>query len=93
MLELLTGATLTQGALTLAALRRAAAAIGATYQNRCDSVRDAPYVHTDDTEWREGGPSAWLMAFETDSATVYQIRARHRNEEVRERVPADYRGG
>jgi hypothetical protein len=32
------------------------------------------------------------MAFETDAATVYQIRKRHRNKEVRERVPADYQG-
>ena len=32
------------------------------------------------------------MVFETDAATVYQIRARHRNEEVRERIPADYQG-
>ena len=32
------------------------------------------------------------MAFETDDATVYQVRGRHRNEEVREVVPADYAG-
>src|SRR5215210_4137582 len=32
------------------------------------------------------------MAFEADAATVYQVRPRHRNEEVRERIPADYRG-
>ena len=32
------------------------------------------------------------MAFETDEATVYQVRARHRNEEVREVVPSDYGG-
>ena len=32
------------------------------------------------------------MAFETDEATVYQVRARHRNEEVREVVPSDYAG-
>jgi hypothetical protein len=32
------------------------------------------------------------MAFETDTATVYQVRPRHRNEEVRERIPADYKG-
>lgn len=32
------------------------------------------------------------MAFETDEATVYQVRSRHRNEEVREVVPSDYRG-
>lgn len=91
-LELLTGARLTQGAVTLAALRQVKAAIGTTYQNLCDSVRNAPYVHTDDTGWRVGGRSAWLMVFETDAATVYQVRKRHRNEEVRERVPADYQG-
>jgi hypothetical protein len=32
------------------------------------------------------------MAFETEEATVYQVRPRHRNEEVREVVPSDYRG-
>ena len=32
------------------------------------------------------------MVFETDAATVYQVRPRHRNEEVRELVPADYAG-
>ena len=49
-------------------------------------------VHTDDTGWRVGGEPAFLMAFETDEATVYQVRARHRNEEVREVVPSDYGG-
>ena len=39
----------------------------------------------------DGGP-AFLMAFEPDEATVYQVRARHRNEEVREVVPSDYGG-
>tara|TARA_Y100000310_G_scaffold321737_1_gene379799 strand:+ start:147 stop:815 length:669 start_codon:yes stop_codon:yes gene_type:complete len=32
------------------------------------------------------------MAFETNDATVYQVRPRHRNEEVREVVPSDYGG-
>jgi hypothetical protein len=92
LLELLAGVRLTQGAFTLAALRQAGTAVGAAYQDLCDSVADAPHVHTDDTGWREGGSPAWLMAFETDAATVYQVRARHRNEEVRERIPADYEG-
>ena len=39
----------------------------------------------------DGGP-AFLMASETMEATVYQVRARHRNEEVREVVPSDYGG-
>ena len=49
-------------------------------------------VHTDDTGWRVDGEGAFLMAFETEDATVYQVRARHRNEEVREVVPSDYGG-
>jgi len=32
------------------------------------------------------------MAFDTDQATVFQIRSQHRNEEVRELIPADYAG-
>ena len=47
------------------------------------SVRSSSFVHTDDTGWRVGGESAFLMVFETDEATVYQVRPRHRNEEVR----------
>jgi len=92
VIETLAGVRLTQGAITRDALREAAGAVGATDQDLCDSVREAPYVHTDDTGWREGGSPAWLMVFETDVATVYQVRPRHRNEEVRERVPADYAG-
>src|SRR2546426_443549 len=42
--------------------------------------------------WRVGGEPAQLMAFETAAVTVYQIRARHRNAEVREVIPADYAG-
>jgi hypothetical protein len=41
-------------------------------------------VHTDDTGWRIGGRTAFLMVFATQTETVYQIRERHRNEEVRE---------
>jgi hypothetical protein len=29
------------------------------------------------------------MAFDTEAATVYQIRSRHRHEEVQEVIPAD----
>ena len=62
------------------------------YHKLRGSVRASPLVHTDDTGWRVDGGPAFLMAFETDEATVYQVRARHRNEEVREVVPSDYGG-
>jgi hypothetical protein len=92
VLGLLTGVRLTQGAVTQDALRRSERAVAATYQALCDSIREAPSVHTDDTGWRVRGRPAWLMVFVTGAATVYQVRERHRNEEVRERIPSDYAG-
>ncbi len=92
VLEVLTGVRLTQGAVTQDALRRARGAMGRAYQRLRASVKESRAVHTDDTGWRVGGEPAFLMAFETEEATVYQVRSRHRNEEVREVVPPDYEG-
>ena len=86
VLRALTGVELSQGAITQDALRRAQGAVGDAYRRLRDSVRASRIVHTDDTGWRVGGEGAFLMAFETEDATVYQVRARHRNEEVREGV-------
>ena len=88
----LTGVSLTQSAITQDALRRAAGPVGAAYQELREQVRQAPAVHTDDTGWRVNGKPAQLMGFDTDDVTVYQIRDRHRNEEVRELIPSDYKG-
>ena len=92
VLRALTGVRVSQGAISQDALRRARGAVGDAYRKLRTSVRASPFVHTDDTGWRVGGEGAFLMAFETDGATVYQVRARHRNEEVREVVPSDYGG-
>jgi transposase len=92
VLALLTGMELTQGAITQDALRQARGQVGTAYQNLRAKVRDAPGVYTDDTSWRVGGQSAHLMAFDTDEVTVYQVRPRHRHQEVQEVVPADYQG-
>ena len=92
ILEELTGVTITQSAVTQDALRRVAGPVGAAYEGWRDAVREAPAVHTDDTGWRIGGQPAFLMGFDTDHATVYQIRFQHRNEEVREIIPGDYKG-
>ena len=92
VLAVLTGVRLTQGALTQDALRRAADTVGAVYEQLRAAVPVAPVVHTDDTGWRVGGESAFLMAFETEAASVYQVRPRHRHEEVQEVIPADYIG-
>jgi transposase len=92
VLAALTGVWLTQGALTQDALRRTAGPVGITYVQLRSAVPEAPVVHTDDTGWRVGGEPAHLMAFETDAAAVYQIRPRHRHQEVQEVIPADYAG-
>jgi hypothetical protein len=92
LLRLFCGVHVTQSALTQDALRQAERATGEAYRALRQGVRDAPHVNTDDTGWRIGGEGAHLMAFATEEAVVYQIRKRHRNEEVREVIPADYSG-
>ena len=92
VLRELTGVEVTQSALTQDAQRRAAGSVGAVYEQLRARVPEAAAVHTDDTGWRVGGEPAQLMAFETTAVAVYQIRDRHRNDEVREVVPADYEG-
>ena len=92
VLETLHGLTLTQGAITQDALRRATGEVGRAYARVRAAVPERPVVHTDDTGWRVGGAPASLMACETDEVTVYQIRSQHRHEEVQEVMPTDYAG-
>jgi transposase len=92
VLALLTGLELTQGAITQDALRRAKGTVGAVYQELRHSVQDSPAVYTDDTGWKVGGDNAHVMAFDTHQATVYQVRPRHRHQEVQEVVPGITKG-
>jgi len=92
ILQETTGVTLTQSAITQDALRKASGVVGNAYQNARAGVRQSPVTYSDDTSWAIGGKKAQLMVFDTDEATVYQIRPQHRNEEVRELVPGDYAG-
>ncbi|HZA23257.1 MAG TPA: IS66 family transposase, partial [Dehalococcoidia bacterium] len=92
VLGLLTGMELTQGAITQDALRRARGQVGQKYQELRAGVRNAPAVYTDDTGWKVGGEQAHLMAFDTDQATVYQVRPRHWHQEVQEVIPRNYQG-
>lgn len=92
VLALLQGVKLTQGAITQDALRRTQGAVGTAYQGLRAAVQQASTVYTDDTGWRIGGQAAYLMAFETTTETVYQIRPQHRHQEVQEVVPSHYTG-
>jgi transposase len=87
-----TGIEVTQSALTQDGLKKSEGVVGNAYQELRTGVAAAPAVYTDDTGWRIHGQTAHLMTFDTDQATVFQIRRRHRNQEVRELIPADYAG-
>src|SRR5437899_9061645 len=92
LLREFTGVEVTQSALTQDALKKSTGVIGNAYQELRASVATAPVVYTDDTGWPIHGEGSHLMAFDTDQAPVFQLRPQHRNEEVRELVPADYAG-
>jgi transposase len=92
IIEDLTGVRLTQSAITQDAMKQTEGAIGDRYEALRASVREQRVVHTDDTGWRVEGRTAFLMAFVNPSLSVYQIRPRHRNEEVRELIPGDFGG-
>src|SRR5919106_1408203 len=92
VLATLAGLAVTQGAITGDALPLAWRRVGQRYQELHWGIRDAPVVYTDDTGRKVGGENAHLMAFDTDQATVYQVRPRHRPQEVQEIVPRNYQG-
>ena len=100
ILRELTGIRITQSALTQDALKKTTGVIGNAYRELRTAVATAPVVYTEmrfqllrhDTGWRTGGKATQLMVFDTDTETVFQIRNQHRNEEVRELIPADYAG-
>ena len=92
VLEAMHGIPLTQSASTQDAMRRATGEVGETYERWRAAVPTHPIVHTDDTGWRVRGDPAYLRAFDTDEATVYQLRSQHRHEEVQEVIPSDYAG-
>jgi transposase len=92
ILQLYTGVRLTQSAITQDALRRASGPIGHEYQSLRDRVPTSDVTYTDDTGWRVGGEKAQLMIFVTGTATVFQVRPQHRNEEVREVIGDAYAG-
>lgn len=92
LLALYSGVRLTQSAITQDALRRASGPIGRQYQALRAEVPTSEVTYTDDTGWRVGGEAAQLMIFVADTATVFQVRPQHRNEEVREVIGDAYDG-
>lgn len=90
----LTGIHITQGALTQLAgkLCSEQGVVGVAYQGLREEVKQAAVVNTDDTGWRTGGQPSYLMGFFTPVLAVYQIRDRHRHQEVLEMLGGDFDG-
>jgi transposase len=92
IVEQLTGVRLTQSAITQDATKQTEGPVGERYRELREAVKEQAVIHTDDTGWRIGGSPAYLMAFVNRMLSVYQVRPRHRNDEVRELIPADFKG-
>ncbi len=92
VLKLLCNIDVTQSALTQAALRQSEGKAKQGYAELVKLVRTRAFVHTDDTSWKIHGEQAYLMVFQTLQECIFQIRPQHRNDEVREVIPSDYKG-
>ena len=92
VMQALTGLTVTASAITQDALKQAEGPVGAAYEKLGREMQKAPAVHADDTSWRIGGCPAFLMGFDSNEASYYQIRYQHRSLEVLEVIPANYAG-
>jgi len=81
-----TGIRLTQGALTQLAcsLSDEGSPLHVRYAELREHVATSPVVNTDDTGWRINATLAFLMGFFTTDTAYYQIRYRHRHQEVLE---------
>jgi transposase len=86
------GLDLTQSALTQSAAMLASGSLAETYQQLRAEIARSPRVHSDDTGWSVNRRAAWLMNFSTDSTVVYQIRHRHRSQELREVLGERFEG-
>lgn len=94
VLKSLTGLTVTQSALSQSAMRLGTSGgpIAKAAEGLREKIKEQENINTDDTGWRVGGEPAQLMVFESKPIVVYQIRERHRNEEVREVIGDQYEG-
>lgn len=94
VIETTTGLQVTKSAVTQSTIRHGTGdgAVAKQYQRLRQAAPAQETINTDDTGWRIGGEPAQLMVFESEQQTVYQIRRRHRNEEVREVIGDDYQG-
>jgi len=86
------GVSLTQSALAQSAQTTVETSLARAYRTLRRELSQADWVHSDDTGWSIAGRAAWLMDFSNDTSVVYQIRGRHRSDEVREVITPSFDG-
>ena len=89
-----TGIQIGQSALTQLActLTEDGGRLEPTYRELREQVGRSPVVNTDDTGWRINATLAFVMGFFTTDTAYYQIRFRHRHQEVLEVLPIQTKG-
>jgi hypothetical protein len=89
-----TGICLTQSALTPVAggLAAEGGVVHTAYQELRAAIPASAVVNTDDIGWRIGGAGAFLMGFFTPILAVFQIRRKHRYQEVVEVLTTCFEG-
>jgi transposase len=89
-----TGITLTQSALsqTAIAMCHGTGGMQKHYVELREQIAQSPTVNTDDTGWRIGGKLAFLMGFFTVTVAFFQVRLRHRHQEVMEVLGTSFAG-
>jgi transposase len=94
VIKTLSGISLSQSALTQAAgkLCDEGGVVAVAYLGLREELRRSKVVNTDDTGWRIAAQQAYLMGFFTLTIAIFQIRWRHRHEEVLEMLGHLFRG-
>ena len=90
LLASLYGLQLSVGAIT-AASDRVAAAGQAEYRAIRDRIRGSPWVHADETGWRQNGHNGYVWSFSTPTERYFVRRGRHK-EVVDEVLGSDFGG-
>jgi hypothetical protein len=82
----ITGIQISQSALTQSActLTEEGGLLAPCYDQLRQRITNSPVVNTDDTGWRVNATLAFVMGFFTAETAYYQIRPRHRADEVLE---------
>jgi transposase len=73
-------------------LSRMARKFKSTYEQLKSNLKLEPYLHADETGWRESGEKRWLWSFSNDSISYYTIRSTRSRAVVRDVLGEKYNG-